>query len=150
MKSTSLLIASILAVALTACASSRSGSAYTREQARQEMTVRQGVVDSVRPVTIEGAQAEIGPLAGAALGGLGGSKIGKGKGATAGAILGAVAGGVAGAMIEENATKKPGQEVTVKLESGQLIAVVQEADEPFHPGERVRVLTGGGETRVTH
>ncbi len=150
MKATPLLIVSTLALALAACAPSRSGGAYTREQARQEMTVRSGVVDSVRPVTIEGTNEGIGPLAGAALGGLGGSKIGKGRGSAAGAVLGAVAGGVAGAMIEENATKKPGQEITIRLESGQLIAVAQEADETFRPGERVRVLSGGGATRVTH
>jgi len=29
------------------------------------------------------------------------------------------------------------------------IAIVQEADEAFHPGQRVRLLTSGGVTRVT-
>ena len=31
-----------------------------------------------------------------------------------------------------------------------MIAVVQEADDNFRPGDRVRVLTGAGGTRVTH
>ena len=55
-----------------------------------------------------------------------------------------------GSAIEESATKKNAQEITVKLDSGQLIAVVQEAGELFNPGERVRVLSGDGSTRVTH
>lgn len=139
-----------LAALLAGCASSQSGSAYERRQARQEMTVRLGVVESVRQVTLEGTKTPVGGLAGAALGGMAGSNIGGGRGATAGAILGAVAGGVAGAAAEEHLTKKDGLEITIKLENGQLIAVTQEADEAFHPGERVRVLKGGGATRVTH
>ena len=34
--------------------------------------------------------------------------------------------------------------------SGQIIAVTQEADEQFHAGEKVRVLSGSGVTRVSH
>jgi outer membrane lipoprotein SlyB len=41
-------------------------------------------------------------------------------------------------------------EVTVLLDSGRYIAVVQEADEPFRAGDRVRVLSRHGATRVTH
>jgi len=139
-----------LAALAAGCASSRSGSAYERHQARQEMTVRFGIVESVREVVIEGTRSPAGPMAGAALGGLAGSNIGGGRGATAGAIVGAVAGGVAGAAIEESATRRPGLEITVRLESGQYIAVTQEADEAFHPGERVRVLRGGGASRISH
>ncbi|MFM9968387.1 MAG: hypothetical protein ACKVQK_08320, partial [Burkholderiales bacterium] len=65
-------------------------------------------------------------------------------------ILGAVAGGVAGSLLEERATRKDAIEITVKLESGELRAITQDADEVFKPGERVRLLSGGGVTRVTH
>jgi outer membrane lipoprotein SlyB len=61
-----------------------------------------------------------------------------------------VAGGVAGAAIEEGVTRQKGLEITVKLDNGRMIAITQAADEQFRPGERVRVLTGGGVTRVTH
>lgn len=145
-----LTAAVLLSTVLAGCAASKSGSAYERHQARQEMTVRLGVVESVRQVALEGTKTPVGAAAGAALGGLAGSNIGRGKGATAGAIVGAVAGGVAGAAAEEQVTKKDGLEITVKLDNGQLIAVTQEADEAFHPGERVRVLKGSGATRVTH
>ena len=46
--------------------------------------------------------------------------------------------------------RKPGIEVTVKLDNGELRAVTQEADENFRPGERVRLLSGSGVTRVSH
>lgn len=150
MKATVLL--SLLAAALitTGCANSLSGGAYSRPQARQAQEVQMGVVESVRQVTIEGTESGIGTVSGAAIGGIAGSEIGGGKGQTIATILGAVGGAVAGHAIEQNVTTKPGLEITVKLDSGRMLAVTQEADEQFKPGERVRVLTGGGTTRVTH
>jgi outer membrane lipoprotein SlyB len=114
------------------------------------MLVRMGIVDSVRTVTIEGTQSGVGVVAGGVLGGIAGSNVGKGSGATAGAVVGAVLGGLAGQAIEEQGSKKAGLEITIRLDSGQLIAVTQEADEAFHPGERVRILSGEGLTRVSH
>lgn len=142
----------VLAASLVAagCATSRSGAAYTRDQARQEQSVRMGVVESVRQVIIEGTRSGVGAVAGGAVGGIAGSGVGGGKGAQVGAVLGAVGGGVAGQAIEEAATRKPGLEITIKLDSGQMIAITQEADETFKPGERVRVLSGGGVSRVSH
>jgi outer membrane lipoprotein SlyB len=139
----------VAAMVLGGCASSMSGGAYTRSQARQAQEVQMGVVESVRQVQLEGTKTPVGTIAGAAVGGIAGSNIGGGKGSTVGAILGAVAGGVAGSAIEEGVTKKNGLEITVKLDSGRMIAVTQEADEDIRPGDRVRVLSGGGVTRVT-
>jgi len=135
---------------LGGCASSMSGGAYSRSQARQVQEVQMGVVESVRHVKIEGTKSPVGTGAGAVIGGIAGSNVGQGKGSTVGTILGAVAGGVAGSMIEEGVTGKDGLEVTVKLDSGRMIAVTQEADEQFRLGDRVRVLSGGGVTRVSH
>ena len=135
---------------LSGCAGSQSGSAYSRSQTRGEMQVRMGIVDSVRMVTIEGTQSGVGTVAGGAVGGIAGSTVGHGKGSTAAAVVGAVLGGMAGQAIEEKGSKKDGLEITIKLDSGQIIAVTQEADDPFNPGERVRILSGNGVTRVSH
>jgi outer membrane lipoprotein SlyB len=151
--STKLTIASALAASalISGCASTSSGSVYSGGQARQEQTVRMGVVESVRQVSIEGSKSGVGTIAGGAIGGVAGSNIGGGsRGSAVGTILGAVAGGVAGNMIEQGTTKKQGLEITVKLDNGELRAITQEADEAFRPGERVRLLSGGGVTRVTH
>lgn len=144
------LSAALVSVVLVGCASSQSGSSYSRAQTRGEMTVRMGVVESVRQVTIEGANTPVGTVAGGVIGGIAGSNIGGGKGSTVGTVLGAVAGGVAGQALEEHATKKQGVEITVKLDGGQYVAITQEADEQFHPGERVRILSGQGVSRVSH
>lgn len=147
-----LAITGVLAttVLLAGCPASTSGSAYTREQARTPQEVQLGVVESVREVQIEGTKTPIGPAAGAVVGGVAGSSLGKGKGSTIGAVVGAVAGGLAGGAIEEGVTRNKGLEITVKLDNGRLLAVTQNADETFRPGERIRILTGGGVTRVTH
>jgi outer membrane lipoprotein SlyB len=145
-----LILVAATTVALAGCASSKSGSVYSREDARREATVRQGVVETVRSVTIEGTKSPIGAVAGGAVGGIGGSQIGHGAGSAAGAVVGAVAGGVLGAAAEEGLTRREGVEITVRLDNGELRAIVQEADEVFKPGERVRLISLRGETRVSH
>ena len=142
-------IALLVALSLAGCASSRSADVYSRQQARQEMYVRMGYVESIREVTMEGARSGAGTVAGAAIGGAAGSTLGRGSGHVLGAVVGAVIGGMAGSAIEENATKKNALEILVRLDAGQLIAVVQEKGEVFYPGDRVRVLTGNNSTRVT-
>lgn len=137
-------------VLFAGCAGTTSGSVYSEGQARGEQTVRMGVVESVRQVTIEGSKSGVGAVAGGVVGGVAGSNIGGGKGSTIGSVLGAVAGGLAGNAIEQGATKKQGLEITVKLDNGELRAITQDADEVFRPGERVRLLSGSGVTRVTH
>jgi outer membrane lipoprotein SlyB len=144
------VVAALSALVLAGCAGSQSGSAYSRGQTRGEMQVRTGVVESVRTVTIEGTQSGVGAVAGGVVGSIAGSNVGQGKGQAVGSVLGAVLGGVAGQAIEERTNRKEGLEITVKLDSGQMIAVTQEADEAFRAGDRVRVLSGGGATRVSH
>jgi outer membrane lipoprotein SlyB len=137
-------------LAESGCAPSLSGSTYSRDQVRREESVRTGVVDSVRQVQIEGTRSSVGPAAGAIIGGIAGSNVGSGKGSQVGSVAGAVVGGVAGQAAEQLATRKTGLEITVKLDNGGLVAITQEADEAFRPGDRVRILSGGGVSRVSH
>jgi outer membrane lipoprotein SlyB len=144
------VFAAALAAALAGCATRESDGVYGKQEVGREQTVRFGTVDSVREVTIAGSQSGVGAIGGGALGGIAGSGAGEGRGAAVGTVVGAVAGGVAGAALEENATRKNGLEITVRLDSGDLRAIVQAADVPFKSGDRVRLLTAGGITRVTH
>lgn len=144
------VLALAASVFIAGCANTSSGSVYSDTQTRGEQTVRMGVVESVRQVTIEGSKSGVGAVAGGVVGGVAGSNIGSGSGSTIASVLGALAGGLAGNAIEQGASKKPGVEITVKLDNGELRAITQDADESFKPGERVRLLSGGGVTRVTH
>ncbi|MBI5923208.1 MAG: glycine zipper 2TM domain-containing protein [Betaproteobacteria bacterium] len=139
------------ALVLSGCATSQSASSYSQAQTQREMNVRMGVVESVRSVTIEGNKSGAGTAVGGVIGGIAGSNVGGGeRGSAVGTILGAVGGAVAGHALEENVSKKAGLEITVKFDNGTISAIIQEADEQFHVGDRVRVLSGGGKTRVTH
>ncbi len=150
MRTTQLLAVSLLSLFLVACASSNSGSVYSRDDARKIQTVRTGVVESVRQVKLEGTKSPVGTVAGGAVGGIAGSTLGGGRGGAIAAIIGAVAGGLAGSALEEGVTRKDGLEITVKLDGGGLVSVVQEADEAFSAGDKVRLIESSGTTRISH
>lgn len=142
----------VVTLALAGCASSLSGDSYSREDARRVQTVRMGTVAGLRPVKIEGTKSPVGAGAGAIIGGIGGSSIGGGRGSAIAAVVGAVAGGLAGSAAEEGVTRTQGIEITVREDDGVLRAYVQEMNDQefFRVGERVRVLTINGTTRVAH
>ena len=150
MKLSNLFLIAFISVFLVACASSNSGNVYSRGDARKVQTVKTGVVESVRLVKLEGTKSPIGTVAGGAIGGIAGSSVGGGRGSAIAAVIGAVVGGLAGSAIEEGVTRKDALEITVKLDGGSMIAIVQEADEQFHPGDKVRIVENADTSRVTH
>jgi len=150
MRLSKLICIAVLSLLVAACASSNSGSVYKRDDARKVHTVKTGIVESVRTVRLEGTKSPVGTVAGGAIGGIAGGSIGHGRGSALGAVVGAVAGGLAGAAAEEGITRKDALEITVKLDGGGLVAIVQEADEEFNPGDTVRIIESSDTSRVTH
>ena len=110
--------------------------------------------DSLRRSTISsnnGQPTGIGALGGGAAGAVAGSTIGGGKGSILAAIAGGLVGAVAGNAVENGVAKRSGVEITVRLDNGDLRAITQSATgEIFQAGDRVRLLSSGGVTRVTH
>jgi outer membrane lipoprotein SlyB len=145
-----LSICMIFIISFLGCASSMSGSAYSRAQARQVQTVREGTVVAVRPIQIEGTKSGLGTIGGGLVGGAIGQTIGGGSGRILSTVVGGVGGAVAGSAIEEGVTRQNGLEISVQLDSGPTIAIVQAADEPFYVGDRVRIIEGSEGARVTH
>ncbi|MBA1232047.1 glycine zipper 2TM domain-containing protein [Pseudomonas viridiflava] len=154
MRKSALLVASFTAFALTlgGCTSNLTGDSYSRDEARTVQNVRMGTVESLRPVKIEGTKTPIGAGAGAIVGGVGGSAIGGGRGSVVAAVIGAVAGGLLGSATEEGFTRTQGVEITVREDDGSMRAYVQQVQENeiFRVGERVRIMTVNGTSRVTH
>ena len=143
------LLLILLALTASGCASSMSADSYTRSQARQVQTVDEGEVIYVREVMIEGTKSGFGTVAGAALGYALGRTVGGGSGTKIAKTAGAVGGAMAGSAVEEKATQQKALEITVKLDNGEVIAVVQAADVPFDEGDLVRVIRRpNGEARV--
>ena len=142
-------VLSIGAIALSGCAASTAGNAYGPYQVMQTMTVQYGTVDSVQPVTIQATPTGVGPMAGAAIGGAAGNSVGGGNARIITTIGGALLGGLVGAAAEQSAANQPGQQITVQMDDGRLIAVVQGGTAQFVRGQRVQVLTASdGTTRV--
>lgn len=150
MRILNLCLALVAAVTVAGCATGQGAGDYQRTETRRVMSVRMGVIESVRAVKLEGTKSPVGTLGGAAVGGIAGSSVGSGKGSAIGAVVGAVVGGLAGAAAEEGLTRSQGVEITVKMDNGELLAITQEDQgEHFQPGERVRLLQDGRTTRVT-
>ena len=146
------LVASFTVMALTVggCTSNLTGDAYSRDEARTVQTVRYGTIESLRPVQIEGTKTPIGGGAGAVVGGIAGSGVGGGRGSAVAAVIGAVAGGMLGAAAEEGITRTQGVEITLREDDGSLRAYVQqvEPNQVFRVGQRVRVMTVNGTSRI--
>ena len=142
---------SLVCFSLTGCVSGLEGSSYSRSEARQIQQVEFGAVLSTKPVIIEGQRTDWGELSGVIIGGIAGSSVGEGKGQQIATTLGAIGGAVAASVVEEKATRVQGLELTVKMDSGKILSIVQEVEEinQFQKGQRVRVLMQGSLARVS-
>jgi len=154
MNTRSCLVVTLIVTALlgaAGCATqSNSSNVYNAGQVQREQVVRLATVESVREITIQRQNNGAGTVAGGLVGGIAGGGMGGGRGSSITAVLGAVAGGMAGQAIENSQNQHKGLEIIVRLDGGETRAIVQEADEAFRPGERVRILSSGGTSRVTH
>ncbi|MEM5383599.1 glycine zipper 2TM domain-containing protein [Paraburkholderia phymatum] len=144
----------VVSVALSGCATfDGAANVYSASQAQREETVRFGTVESVRGVTIDASNGQpgvLGALGGGLLGAVAGSAIGEGHGSLLSGVIGGIAGAVAGDQVQNHFAQKHGVDITVRLDDGSLRAVTQSVDGAvFHAGERVRLLSSGGVTRVT-
>lgn len=129
------------------------GTSYSRSQVGQAQTVQYGTVEAVTPVRIEGrVDGVVGSGTGAIVGGIAGNQVGGGSGRTLATVVGAVAGGLIGQRVEKSTTERQGQEITIRLDTGRLMSVVQEVENGqfFNPGDRIRVLGQGSSLKVTY
>lgn len=135
---------------MAGCANrSASSSVYSYGQAQQEQVVRTGTVVSVRPVVIQNDKSSgAGMVAGGALGGVAGNAVGGGSGRAIATVGGVILGGLLGNTVENQTGKTRGLEITVRLDTGETRVVAQADDVQLASGQRVRLVSGGGPTRV--
>ena len=140
------------AAALLACACTPepTPTSFAQSETMRPMQVEYGVIESARAVNIRPGQTRVGMVTGALLGGIGGSQIGGGTAANiAGGVAGAVAGGMLGSAIQ-GSQNTPGVELTIKMNAGNTIAVVQPGSpQEFPVGTNVQVVSDGTNTRVS-
>ncbi|KJF80145.1 glycine zipper 2TM domain-containing protein [Photobacterium angustum] len=137
---------------LAGCAANPYGNAYNVNDARQMQEVYYGTVVRTQAVTLNGNGNGIGTLAGGAIGGILGSGVGGGTGSEIATIGGALLGGYLGNEAGEQVTKRNGVNLTIKLNSGRTVSIVQQVNPNvmFHAGERVQInISDDGTSRVT-
>ncbi len=137
------LLFGALLLAAPACMTSQSGQVYSRGEAQSLMNVYHGTIVGIRPATIQSDNSGLGTVLGGVAGGVAGSTIGHGAGQTLASVGGALAGAAAGAAIEHEARTNAAWEITIKLDDGRNIVVVQEQDQEsnsFRAGDRIRVI----------
>jgi outer membrane lipoprotein SlyB len=141
--------AAALVAVLAACQPQLSGNVVSANQAQTAQTVEFGTVTSARNVVVSGGQGS--QVAGAVVGGIGGAalgnQVGRGTGQDVATALGATAGVVAGQAAGRAAASANSIEWQVRLDSGRTVAVVQ-SQPVFSVGQRVQVISGGGQTRL--
>lgn len=139
---------------IVGCANSGlTGDTYTQSDARQVQQVEYGSVLSVKPVVIEGDREGVaGSIGGTIIGGIAGNSVGDGNGQAIATAIGAVVGGIIGQQTEEKFTRKQGQEITIRMDNGNTISVVQEVKDKqfFVANDRIKLLKLNGVTRVSY
>jgi outer membrane lipoprotein SlyB len=133
------------------CAPDRTTSAnrVTQRDTGRSHTMTRGEVVYVREVVIAGEAGAGGAIAGGVLGLAVGNQFGGGRTRSLTRAAGAVGGAAAGAAIAERASEQTGVEITVELETGEVVVILQAADEVFEVGDSVRVLRrSDGQVRV--
>ena len=110
----------------------------------------QGRIEQITPVQLDhphqlGVAAILGGAGGAAIGSL----IGAGTGKDVAIAIGAIAGAVGGQYAENKyESRKPGQQIVVRLNSGVLVVVTQAANPALTVGQRVYVEGSGQNATV--
>jgi len=134
------IVLSLTLVVIGCQTTSQGSKTYTRGQAQTALTVYYGTVLKVAEVQIQAETTGVGAVGGGVVGGIVGSTIGSGRGSTLAATAGALAGAAAGSAAEKARATRPALEIEVELDDGRLMVVVQEKDDEFAVGDRVRLL----------
>lgn len=135
--------AAILAGFICGCSSPRANlPVYDSSQIGQVIREQTGEIVSVRDVLIKAPSAPAGSTgAGSRIGAATVAGIITGSPVAVASAVGSVIGGNVGARADD----RLGEEITVMVEGGQSVVIVQERNgPPMSIGERVKVITGSG------
>ncbi len=146
-------------LALTACAGKRPTTHFPVGHSGMAHKLEKGKIVGMRDVVIDGSSS----MTGASLGGAVGTAVGVASVGTiederdlrqtiGTAAVGGAVGAIVGRIIEKRITEKRGQELSIQLESGERMVVIQAIGErSFEEEETVFVYTTSmGVSRVFH
>ena len=135
-----ILCCALLTLLLGACAG-RTENRYDPALEQSMLTIQHGVITQARDVKIAGSggSATTSPQVG----------IGMGHGRRGGMFGGIGIGILSGGRPDDSAYEREAQELTIRLEDGQDVVVVQASENKFSSGDPVRILKAqDGKTHV--
>lgn len=138
-------ILTLIVLLLAGCAAAPYGD---KPAVEPKETARHGVIESVTPIEMDASSSGSSSIGGL-FGQIGGANTGGGRGSVVGTVLGGVLGGTLGH--QASIATKPGLEIWVRLdgEEGKSTYVMQPGKpDAFKVGDRVRIVSKGGEVRV--
>jgi len=145
------LTLTVAAIATLAACASSSPDIIRRSDTQTMSQVQDGVILTVRTVTVDGSQSGVGGVVGGVVGAIAGSAgSGVQREQNVLGLLGAVAGAAAGNAVERMSTKEEAIELIVQLKNGDRRAIVQaKGGETLMAGDKVILVTTGGKVRVS-
>jgi outer membrane lipoprotein SlyB len=144
----------MLVAALVAGCADMGGSRYGEQAAPVTTagvpeTARNGRITALETVQVDkDYKFGVGTVVGAVAGGIIGHQFGGGSGQTLLTIAGTLAGAAAGTAAESKINRQDAQKVTVAMESGGTVSIVQPVDTRLGNGMNVRITGGGESARV--
>ena len=143
----------LLGVTLFLCASCTFPSSQNTVNASQAGHLQVsdvGTVIKVRPLVLDGRRSSLGQYGGAVIGGAAAVPSGgiTGNGGALAVAGASVLGAIVGEGIEEYATRKKAQEITVQMKKGDIVTIIQKSPPEFMPGDTVEVIHGPMGARV--
>ncbi len=155
-KSSALL--ALVAVIFSGCAGSSvyEGDVYSSDEAGVVQSVSFGEIIGIRNVTIQknangkNTNTTLGTIGGGALGGVLGSGVGGGTGKSVAVVAGSILGAVAGSKTQEMLEQSNALQLTIKKDDGNVISIVQMAEDGhfFSEGQRVQLAGSGSSVKV--
>ena len=144
------LIASLSLVLFSCANESLKSDSFSRDSVQRISNVLYGEIISIKNVNIEGS-TKAGTIVGGLVGAAAGSGVSDSKPESEiGAVLGGAIGATLGGNISKNFQSVDGAQITINMDDGRTISVVQEiGDYKFSVGDLVEVITTKGKTRVS-
>ncbi|MAP25174.1 MAG: hypothetical protein CMM87_06560 [Rickettsiales bacterium] len=146
-------VLTITLLLLPGCARRISQNYYSAASVGEAAHTYKGTIISARRVEVGEAERlqdnTTGLAVGGIAGGVAGSQIGSGSGSVLAAAGGAILGGLAGAYAQDELSRQAAVEYSVQLTNGQIMTVVQGAEEVYQAGQPVLVIVSKkGRSRI--
>ena len=146
-------VLTIALLLMPGCARRISQNYYSAASVGEAAHTYKGTIISARRVEVGEAERlqdnTTGLAVGGIAGGVAGSQIGSGSGSVLAAAGGAILGGLAGSYAQDELSRQAAVEYSVQLTNGQIMTVVQGADEVYQAGQAVLVIVSKkGRSRI--